>query len=138
MAREQCTAEGVVDLLASAIENVVRNGVRHTAPATTVDISLRRVDSNGSSSALISVRDHGPGVPERALAAIFQPFYRVEDARDRKTGGTGLGLAIAARAVRLHGGSIRARNAGDGGLVVEITLPLSPPGCGQCVSFCLK
>jgi two-component system sensor histidine kinase CpxA len=122
--REQCTTVGVVDLLASAIENVVRNAIRHTAFATTVDISLKRVDSKDSSSAVISVKDHGPGVPETALAAIFRPFYRVEDARDRKTGGTGLGLAIAARAVRLHGGFIRARNADDGGLVVDITVPL--------------
>jgi two-component system sensor histidine kinase CpxA len=122
--REQCTTVGVVDLLASAIENVVRNAIRHTAPATTLGISVKRVDSKDSSSAVISVKDHGPGVPETALAAIFRPFYRVEDARDRKTGGTGLGLAIAARAVRLHGGFIRARNADDGGLVVDITVPL--------------
>lgn len=119
-----CTTNGVVDLLASAIENVVRNGVRHTAPGTIVEVSLRRVDLNGSSTAVISIRDHGRGVPETALAEIFRPFYRVEDARDRKSGGTGLGLAIAARAVRLHGGSIRANNASEGGLVVEITLPL--------------
>ena len=54
---------------------------------------------------------------------IFRPFYRVEDARDRRSGGTGLGLAIATRAVGLHGGSINARNAIDGGLQVEIRIP---------------
>lgn len=124
IANDKCTTQGVIELLASAIENVVRNGVRHTAPATNVDISLKRVDRNGVNEALISVRDHGRGVPEKALADIFRPFYRVDDARDRTTGGTGLGLAIAARAVRLHGGSIQARNADDGGLIVEITLPL--------------
>jgi two-component system sensor histidine kinase CpxA len=124
LVNEQCTTSGVVELLASAIENVVRNGVRHTAPATTVDMSLKRMERNGSSTAVISIRDHGGGVPEKALTEIFRPFYRVEDARDRRTGGTGLGLAIAARAVRLHGGSITANNATDGGLVVEITLPL--------------
>lgn len=125
LANEQCTINGVVELLASAIENVVRNGVRHTAPATTVDVSLKRVERNGSSAAVISIRDHGDGVPEKALTEIFRPFYRVEDARDRRTGGTGLGLAIAARAVRLHGGSISANNAAGGGLVVEMTLPLN-------------
>ncbi|PWT89770.1 MAG: two-component sensor histidine kinase, partial [Blastocatellia bacterium] len=71
------------------------------------------------------VRDYGRGVPEKALLEIFQPFYRVEDDRDRKTGGTGLGLAIAARAVRLHGGTISANNAMDGGLVVSVRLPLT-------------
>lgn len=124
LANEQCATSGVAELLASAIENVIRNGVRHTAPATIVEVSLKRVENNGSSAAVISVRDHGNGVPERALADIFRPFYRVEDARDRKTGGTGLGLAIAARAVRLHGGSISANNAAEGGLIVEMTLPL--------------
>jgi two-component system sensor histidine kinase CpxA len=56
------------------------------------------------------------------LNDIFRPFYRVEDARDRKTGGTGLGLAIATRAIGLHGGSITATNAVDGGLQVEIRI----------------
>jgi len=60
-------------------------------------------------------------VPEESIDDIFRAFYRVEHARDRKTGGTGLGLAIAARAV-LHGGTIKAANAPDGGLVVEIRL----------------
>jgi two-component system sensor histidine kinase CpxA len=116
---DECTIVGVADLLRSAIENVVRNALRHTSEGTTVDVTLQCAEQN-----IIAVKDHGAGVPEKALSEIFQPFYRVEDARDRKTGGTGLGLAIAARAVRLHGGSITARNASDGGLVVEIRLPL--------------
>jgi two-component system sensor histidine kinase CpxA len=69
------------------------------------------------------VRDHGAGVPEEALAEIFRPFYRVDEARDREAGGVGLGLAIAERAVRLHGGEALAANAPDGGLVVTISLP---------------
>lgn len=118
---EACSVNGVTDLLRSAIENVVRNGVRHTSEGTEVEIQLGCVNS----SAIISVRDHGRGVPENALEDIFHPFYRVEQARDRKTGGAGLGLAIAARAVRLHGGSIAARNAEGGGLIVEVKLPMS-------------
>jgi two-component system sensor histidine kinase CpxA len=74
--------------------------------------------------AVISVRDHGAGVPENALAEIFRPFYRVDDARDREAGGVGLGLAIAERAVRLHGGSVAAANVATGGLVVTIVLPV--------------
>ena len=70
-------------------------------------------------------RDHGKGVPEESIREIFRPFYRVDDDRDRKTGGTGLGLSIAARAVHLHHGTIKAANAKDGGLIVEIRLPLS-------------
>ena len=70
----------------------------------------------------ISVRDYGEGVPEQELGRIFDPFYRVEDDRNRSSGGVGLGLAIARRAVELHKGTIRARNANPG-LLLEISLP---------------
>jgi two-component system, OmpR family, sensor histidine kinase CpxA len=122
---EPTTINGVLELVRSAVENVVRNGVRYTKPGTAVDISLSSEASNGNRFAVISVRDHGKGVPEDSIKEIFRPFYRVEDDRDRRTGGTGLGLSIAARAVRLHRGTIKASNAEDGGLLVEIRLPFS-------------
>jgi len=116
---------GVPELIRSAIENVVRNAIRHTEKHTQVELSLASESLNGGDRwAAIRVRDHGRGVPENAIEEIFRPFYRVEDARDRTTGGTGLGLSIAARAVRLHHGMIKASNAKDGGLIVEIRLPL--------------
>ena len=71
---------------------------------------------------VVRVRDYGPGVPEEALPRIFDAFYRVESDRDRASGGAGLGLSIARRAVELHQGTIRARNAAPG-LLVEIDLP---------------
>ena len=123
--KADCVTHGSIELLSSAIENVVRNAVRHTAPDTEVEVSLKKEGTNLLQSALISVRDHGKGVPELALKDIFRPFYRVEDARDRKTGGTGLGLAIATRAIELHGGTMTAVNASEGGLLVEIRLPVS-------------
>src|ERR1044071_128315 len=115
---------GAVELLRSAIENVVRNAVYYTRERTEVEIALRCEGVEDEKAAVISVRDKGAGVPEEAITEIFRPFYRVEDARDRQTGGTGLGLAIAARAVRLHGGTIKAANAADGGLIVEMRLPI--------------
>ena len=72
--------------------------------------------------ATISVRDHGPGVPESLLGDIFKPFFRVEDDRSRASGGVGLGLAIARRAVEVHHGRILARNALPG-LAITIELP---------------
>lgn len=111
------TVEGFEDLLRSAVENVVRNAVRHTAEETTVEISLRR----DASQAVLSVRDYGPGVPENMLAEIFQPFRRVAS---NNFEGAGLGLAIAERAVSVHRGTIRAANAPQGGLIVDIALPL--------------
>ena len=120
LAITECATAGSPELLRRAIENVVRNAVRYTAEQTAVEISLRCE----SDQAVITVRDHGGGVPESSLTELFRPFYRVADARDRQTGGIGLGLAITERAVRLHHGSVRAANADSDGLIVEIRLPL--------------
>jgi two-component system sensor histidine kinase CpxA len=66
-------------------------------------------------------------VPEEELDKLFRPFYRIDDARGRQTGGVGLGLAISERAVRLHGGTVKASNRPEGGLQVEIRLPSTAP-----------
>jgi signal transduction histidine kinase len=72
----------------------------------------------------VSVRDHGPGVPEAELERVFAPYFRLDASRNRASGGTGLGLSIARNIARWHGGDIRLRNAGDSpGLVAELTLP---------------
>jgi two-component system sensor histidine kinase CpxA len=110
--------EGDPELLRRAIENIIRNAIRHAPEGTAVEVSL----GQASGKAVLDIRDHGPGVPEQALPRIFDPFYRVETDRDRASGGAGLGLSIARRAVELHKGVIRARNA-DPGLLVEIELP---------------
>ena len=107
------------ELLRRAIENVIRNSVRHAPPRTVIDVSL----TADATAASIQVRDRGAGAPEDQLESIFEPFFRVGDDRSRDSGGVGLGLAIARRAVAIHGGRIRARNA-DPGLAVEIVLPL--------------
>jgi two-component system sensor histidine kinase CpxA len=121
---EECEAAGTPVLLRSAVENVVRNAVRHTPEGTTVKLSLRVSRAHDGGEAVLSVRDEGPGVPEESLSEIFRPFYRVDDSRTRETGGAGLGLAITERAVRLHGGTVTASNVSGGGFVVEIHLPL--------------
>ncbi|HEX5732994.1 MAG TPA: ATP-binding protein [Blastocatellia bacterium] len=118
---QDCMIEGDEQLLRSAIENVVRNAVSYTAEGTTVELSLRRQDDDGGGRVVISVLDKGAGVPQAALAEIFRPFYRVEDARDRQSGGIGLGLSISRRAVQAHGGTVTASNAPSGGLLVVIS-----------------
>mgnify|MGYP003792249297 CR=1 FL=1 len=112
---------GYAQLLRRALENVVRNAIRYTPEGSTVSVSL--LAGPGPDTATITVSDQGPGVPQESLDSLFEPFYRVGDARDRASGGTGLGLSISDRAVRAHGGSIRARNKSECGLEVEITLP---------------
>lgn len=113
------TVEGDAELLRRAIENVIRNAIRHAPEATAVEATLEA--ANGR--ATVRIRDYGPGVPEEALPRIFDAFYRVETDRDRASGGAGLGLSIARRAVGLHKGAISARNM-EPGLLVEIDLPL--------------
>jgi two-component system sensor histidine kinase CpxA len=122
---------GDASLLHSAIENVVRNAIRYTREGTSVEIHLDRTEGPVAAVALLRVSDFGPGVPPDALGKMFQPFYRLDDARGRLTGGVGLGLAITDRAVRFHGGTVRALNREEGGLTVEIRLPLVPGGKKQ-------
>jgi two-component system sensor histidine kinase CpxA len=117
---EAVTVTGDPEMLRRAVENVIRNAIRYAPRETAVEISLSR--DNGR--AVVSVRDQGSGVPEEALPRLFDAFYRVEGDRGRASGGIGLGLSIARRAIELHRGSIRARNAGPG-LEVEMELPVA-------------
>ena len=115
----EVTLDGDLELLRRAIENVMRNAIRYAPAASKVEVALE----NGGGWAKIRVRDYGPGVPEEALPRLFDPYYRVEEDRDRKSGGVGLGLSIARRAVELHKGKLRATNV-QPGLLVEIELPV--------------
>ena len=117
--REPATVAGDPELLRRAVENVLRNAIRHSPRDTAVEVKLAR--ANGR--VVVDIRDHGPGVPEDALPRLFDAFYRVESDRNRTSGGIGLGLSIARRAIELHKGKIRARNAGPG-LEVELDLPV--------------
>jgi two-component system sensor histidine kinase CpxA len=119
---------GEASLLHSAIENVVRNAIRYTREGSTVETHLKRSESADGTEAVVSVTDCGSGVPPDALEKLFQPFYRLDDDRGRQTGGVGLGLAITERAVRFHGGRVAAFNRAEGGLLVEIHLPLLASG----------
>ena len=118
--------KGDAGLLRSAVENVVRNAIFYSGEGGKIDVVLRRENS----TAVLAVRDNGPGVPEHALPLLFKPFYRVDDARGTTTGGMGLGLAIVRNAVAVHGGSVSARNLPPHGLEVELRLPvaLAPAG----------
>jgi two-component system OmpR family sensor kinase len=113
------TVRGRAELLHSAIENVVRNAVRHTPPSSNVVVTVDC--SEADDEVHVAVRDHGSGVPEEELDAIFKPFVRSSTAQALP--GHGLGLAIAQRVVKAHGGTISASNAEGGGLRVEIRLP---------------
>lgn len=126
---DHCEIDGDEALLRSALDNLVRNAVRHTLENTCVELALEV--QSARHEAVISIRDHGPGVPEEFLSRLFDPFFRVEDDRNRNSGGQGLGLAIALRALRQHGGSIQASNNLGGGLTMTVRIPLHPDQSGK-------
>ena len=116
------TVSGNCDLLHSAVENILRNALIHTGTGTTVDVSIEHFESDKTRPVSIRIRDDGPGVPEKDLPGLFQPFYRVLQHRST----SGLGLAIARGAVERHGGTITAATPDKGGLEIEIRLPVAP------------
>ena len=105
------------ELLYRAIENVVRNAVRHSPQGQTIEISTHRVGE----SLRVVVADRGLGVSADDLAAIFEPFFRSGLARSPS--GYGLGLAITRRVAEAHGGTVFAANRPEGGLLVTLELP---------------
>jgi two-component system sensor histidine kinase CpxA len=123
----EITMTGEENMLRSAFENVLRNAIFYSGVDGRVGLDVAIADG----LAKIAVRDDGPGVPEAALPKLFNPFYRVDDARGAATGGSGLGLSIVSGAVKFHNGSVRARNLLPHGLEIIIELPIDgavPPG----------
>ena len=108
-------------LLVSAISNIVNNAVKYSPAQQVVTIELSQQDKQ----VMLSVADHGPGVPNEMITKLFTPFFRVADGRERSSGGTGLGLAIAQQAIQLHQGEIYAENQPANGLKLTIILPSS-------------
>ena len=120
--QQPVTVLGDEELLRRAVENVLRNAIRHAPNGTAIEIEL----GSAGTTAAIRIRDYGPGVPEESLPRIFDAFYRVDTDRNRTSGGVGLGLAIARRAVELHKGTLRAQNVRPG-LLVTLDLPVTAP-----------
>jgi len=117
------TISGNRKLIYSAIENVVRNAIRYTREGTTVELSIEKTLEKAG-WITIKIKDFGPGIADDLLERIFEPFVRVSEARERKSGGYGLGLAIASSAINVHGGNIVACNDANGGLGIKINLPV--------------
>jgi signal transduction histidine kinase len=107
--------------LLGAVTNLLDNAVKYSEEGGAVELSAERVNDR----VVISVRDHGIGIPSRDLERIFERFYRVDKARSRATGGTGLGLSIVRHVAQVHGGDVAVQSAEGAGSTFRLALPLA-------------
>jgi signal transduction histidine kinase len=112
----QAPYRGHAQTLKRCIGNLIDNAVKYGRRATLIV-------ADTPAELTIMVRDEGPGIPEDELERVFEPFYRLEDSRNRETGGSGLGLTIARNIAHAHGGELKLRNRAGGGLEAVLTLP---------------
>ena len=121
---------GVPALLKRCVSNLIDNAVIYGSRA---EIQVEE----GPSDLAIRIRDYGPGIPDKELETVFEPFVRLEASRNRGTGGTGLGLSIARDIARAGGGDLHLRNHAGGGLEAVLTLPYGrfPMGCQRASDF---
>lgn len=107
------------DVMVRALRNLLENATRY---GSDVRVDWESVETHVE----IRILDSGPGIPEEMLERVFEPYFRLEESRSRKTGGTGLGLSIARSTILLHGGDLSLSNRLEGGLVATVILPLNP------------
>jgi len=104
----------------TVIRNLVENAVKYSLPDShPVEVSA----AQNSDRVVIRVTDDGPGIPEHDMPNLFEPFFRLDRSRSKKTGGYGLGLSIAKRIVEAHGGSIAVENNPTRGASFVMSLP---------------
>ncbi len=106
-------------LLEQALVNLLDNALKYSEPHSRIELTATRIDDN----AVISVRDHGSGIPTEHLPRLFERFYRVDKGRSRKLGGTGLGLAIVKHIAQAHGGHVTVESTVGHGSLFTLYLP---------------
>jgi two-component system OmpR family sensor kinase len=109
---------GDVELLRRALENVLRNALRHAPAGSTVQV----IANSSGGNVTVQIVDAGPGISNKDIESIFEPFFRAPNAKPFD--GYGLGLTITRRVIKLHGGTVTAENREGGGFIVSLTLPL--------------
>jgi two-component system sensor histidine kinase MprB len=116
---EPVTVRGVPGRLSRAVANLLDNAGKFSPPGSEVEVAL-------TSGGVLTVSDRGPGIPDHAIAHVFDRFYRADEARGLP--GSGLGLSIVKQVVDGHGGTVSIANRPDGGTVVQVALsPVSLP-----------
>jgi len=111
----------------SALETVILNLLDNALRASPAAGAIRIEGRNAAGGLQVSIRDHGPGVPQAFRERIFERFYRMDAGRAADEGGSGLGLAIVKHAIQLHGGRVWVEDPPGGGARFVFTLPGSDP-----------
>ena len=110
---------GATSIIYSIFRNLTDNAIAYAGDGTTITLEAHK---SAEDRWFFTFSDNGVGVDNKHLPRLFERFYRVDKGRSRKMGGTGLGLAIVKNGVLLHGGTIKAENAPQGGLKFEFSL----------------
>jgi PAS domain S-box-containing protein len=106
-------------LISMVVDNLLSNADKYSPASTMIEVSL---GSDGPGKVVLRVRDHGIGIEESDIAAVFTPFYRTAEA-EKQAKGMGLGLSVCKRIVEAHGGTIVANTPSDGGTEFIVTFP---------------
>jgi signal transduction histidine kinase len=116
--------------LEQVVQNLVANAVRHTPPGGRIALQAA---PGGDGELIIVVEDSGTGIPAEHLAHVFDRFYRVDSARDARSGGSGLGLSIVRAVVERHGGRVSAGTSPLGGARFTVVLPRDRTGAAASI-----
>lgn len=120
---------GDEDQLNQLVENLLDNALKYGNRGTAVEVCIAAVDmglENGTPTACLSVRDHGPGIDPHHLDRLTERFYRVDEGRSRAIGGTGLGLALVKHIINRHRGRLRIESTVNDGSTFTVLLPRIP------------
>ncbi|WP_408058869.1 histidine kinase sensor domain-containing protein [Vibrio mytili] len=107
-------------LVVRCMNNVIANAIKYSGEQAEIVVSLANHVNDGQHYVVLSVSDDGPGIPEHNLRDIFDPFTRLDQSRNKKSGGYGLGMAIVKESMRIMGGQVLARNRSKGGLCISL------------------
>ena len=111
-------------LIVRAISNLLGNAIKYAGENAHISLNLALVDIEGLQFVQLSVEDDGHGIAPQHLKRIFDPFTRIEGARDKQSGGYGLGLAIVKEAMTVMNGTVKAKNRHPHGLIIQLLLPV--------------
>jgi len=118
---DSCLVNGDIERLKMCLRNVIENSLKFsTENKKPVQISIE----TGETDHIIKIQDYGQGIPESDLPYIFEPFYRVDKSRSKKTGGYGLGMSLCKKIIEVHKGVIDINSEENKGTIVTIKLPM--------------